>query len=73
MIQELKTYVCDHTPKDDDILEAMKIVKNDGCVVRILWNVKYSGTKYSGTYDVLVANDSTLESVKAQLPKIYPI
>jgi hypothetical protein len=68
MIQELKTYMCDHTPKDDDILEAMKIVKNDNCVVKILWNVKYSGT-----YDVLVANDSTLESVKAQLPKIYPI
>ena len=36
MIQELKTYLCDHTPKDDDILEAMKIVKNDGCVAMIL-------------------------------------
>lgn len=68
MIQELKTYLCDHTPKDDDILEAMKIVKNDNCVVKISWHIKYSGT-----YDVVIANDSTLESVKAQIPKIYPI
>ena len=63
MIQELKTYVCDHIPKDD-ILEVMRIIKNDNCVVRILWNFNYSET-----YDVLIANDSTLESVKRTITK----
>ena len=68
MIQELKTYMCNHIPNDDDILEAMRIVKINDCVVRILWTVMYSGT-----YDVLIAQDSTLDSVKAQLPKVYPV
>lgn len=68
MIQELKTYICDHTPKDEDILEAMDIVKRDRCIVMIKWNVAYSGS-----YHVIVAFDFTLESVKEQLPKLYPI
>lgn len=68
MIQELKTYICDQIPADADILNAIKIVQEGRFVMRLLWNVEYSGT-----YDVIVAHDSTLESVKAQMPTIYPV
>ena len=68
MIARLKTYLCNRTPEDDDILQAMEIVKHDHCFVKILWSIPYSGTYY-----VIVSFDSTLEYVKEQIPKIYGI
>lgn len=68
MIQEIKTYVCDTIPKDDDILKAIDIVRNEHILIKLQWYVEYSGT-----YHVVIAHDSTIESVKAQMPKIYPI
>lgn len=68
MIQELKTYICDTVPKDDDILKAMDIVKKEHVVIKLQWYVTYSGT-----YNVVIAQDSTIESVREQMPKIYPI
>jgi hypothetical protein len=67
MIQECKTYLCDY-PKDEDILEAMEIVKRDNCVIKLQWNIPHSGT-----YFAIVAHDSTLESVKKQIPRVYGI
>ena len=66
MIQEVRTYICDGTPSDEDIKEAISIVQREGVVIRLQWHVKYSGT-----YFATVAYDSTLESVKAQIPKVY--
>lgn len=68
MIQETKTYVCDTIPTDDDILKAMDIVKKEHIIIKLLWYVEYSGT-----YNAVIAHNSTLESVKAQIPKIYTI
>lgn len=68
MIQELKTYICDQIPTDTDILGAIEIVKQGGFCMKLLWNVEYSGT-----YHVIIAHNSTLESVKAQMPTIYPV
>ena len=68
MIEELKTYICDRIPTDDDILQAMVIVKKERVVIKLMWNVLYSGT-----YHVSIAHDSSLESVKAQMQTIYPV
>lgn len=68
MIQELKTYICDGIPTDADILSAIELVKQGGFCIKLLWYVEYSGT-----YHVIIAHDSTLESVKEQMPTIYPV
>lgn len=66
MIQEVRTYICDGTPSDEDIKEAIDIVQREGFIIRLRWHVRYSGT-----YFATVACDSTLESVKAQIPRVY--
>lgn len=68
MIQELKTYICNTVPKDDDILKAIDIAKNEHVLIKLQWHVNYSGT-----YHVVISQDSTIESVREQMPKIYPI
>ena len=68
MIQEVRIYLSDGEPKEEDILKAIDIVKRDGCLIRLQWHMEYSGM-----HEVIVAHDSTLESVKAQLPKFYPV
>lgn len=67
MIQECKTYLCEG-PTDEEIQEALNIVKRDHIVIKLMWHVPHSGT-----YHAMVAFDSTLESVKAQIPKVYGI
>lgn len=67
MIQELKTYLCgEGTPTDADIQEAIDIVKRDGTVIKLMWNIRHSGT-----YSAFVAGNSTIESVRAQMPRVY--
>ena len=68
MIQELKTYICDQIPTDGDILGAIEIVRKGHFIMKLLWNVEHSGT-----YHAVISHDSTLESVKAQMPTIYPV
>ena len=68
MIQELKTFICDAIPSDEDILQSIDLVKNGDFAIKLLWNVPYSGT-----YHVIISYNSTLESVKQQMPEIYPI
>ena len=67
MIQEVKVYWCDH-PKDEDITEAMQIAKDNNCIVRLEWFVKYSGH-----YAARITPESTMEDVKKQIPKVYGI
>ncbi len=68
MIQEMKIYVCDTVPTDDDISTSIDIARNEHILIKLLWYVEYSGT-----YHAVIAHDSTIESVKAQMPKIYPV
>ena len=68
MLTEVKTFKCDfdHTPSDDDILECIELAKKYDCVIELTWCLKWSGH-----YSRYVYKDSTLESVKDTLPKIY--
>lgn len=68
MIQEVKNYKCDSTPNEQDIQQAINISKSNGCLINLYW-IK----PYSGKYSVMIHPDSTVESIKAQLPKFYPI
>jgi hypothetical protein len=68
MIQELKTYACDGIPTDEDIQQAIDIAQRDGCLIKLSWYVKHSGN-----YSAIIAHDSTLESVRAQMPRVYGI
>ena len=68
MIQECRIYVCDGIPLDEDIFKAIEIVQQNKCLIRLEWFVPYSGH-----YHAMVALDSTLESVKKQIPRVYGI
>ena len=68
MIQECKTYLCDGIPSDSDIEDALNIAKHDNCKVKLVWQVPYSGIYY-----VIVEQESTLKSVKAQVPRMYGV
>ena len=67
MIQEVKTYICEY-PFDKEIQEALNIAKRDNITIKLQWHVKYSGT-----YHAIIASDSTIESVKKQIPKVYGV
>ena len=68
MLKEIKHYECDNVPKDEDILQGMEIAKENNCIVTIQWFVPYSGT-----YTVSISDGSTLDDVKAKMPKVYGI
>ena len=68
MIQEVRIYICDNVPSKEDIEEAISIVKREKFIIKLMWNVRYSGT-----YHAMVAKDSTYESVRAQMPKVYGV
>lgn len=58
MIRELKTYLCDFIPSDEDIQQAIDIAKRDDCWVKLYW------IRYTGESQVLITKDSHLEVVK---------
>ena len=62
----LKTYVCDSTPKNEEIALAIETAKREDCFVRMEWFVKYNGW-----YSIMIDNCSELEDVKSKLPKCY--
>ena len=68
MIQELKTYICSNSPTDEDINQALAIVKDQSFIIKFKWFVRYSGW-----YEATVKNEMTFEQVKEQIPKIYGI
>lgn len=70
MITEIKEFTCefDHTPKDDDILEAISLAKKYECIIKLSWTLKWSGNYYR-----LITSESKFEDVKNSLPKIYGI
>lgn len=68
MIKEVRTYWCDGQPQDEDIQKGLDIAKTDKCIVNIRWTVHWSGV-----FTVSMNEESTVEEVKEQLPKGYPV
>ncbi len=66
MLTEVKEYMCDTAPKDDDLLVAMSFAKAYHCIIKITWVMKWSGR-----YSVLVNKEDSLEDIKSRLPKLY--
>ena len=69
MIQELKTYICPNgQPTDDDIKQALEIVKGQPFIIELKWFVNYSGW-----YNVSIKDGMTLDEIKDKFPKFYAI
>ena len=69
MIREVKVYVCPGgQPLDDDIKQALEIVKGQPFIIELKWFVNYSGW-----YGATLKDGTTLEEVKAQFPKYYAV
>lgn len=68
MLTEVKEYACEYNvaPKDDDLILAMNIAKENHCIVKITWVMKWSGH-----YSIFVQESDSFEEVKARLPKVY--
>ena len=67
MITEIKHYYCDNTPSDTDIIEGMNIAKENQCRVTIHW------FKWGWEYTVTIDENSSLDDVKKQIPRVYGI
>jgi len=65
MITEIKHYYCDKIPSNMDILEGIDIAKEKQCRVTIHWFVL--GWEYIATID----ENSSIDDVKKQIPKVY--
>ena len=62
----VKEFLCDNTPTDSELIESLKIVESENCVVKLKWFVKWSGW-----YRLLIRSGMTLEDCKSKLPKVY--
>ena len=62
----LKTYVCECTPKDEEITSAIETAKREDCFVRLEWFVKYNGW-----HNIMLDKNSDIETTKSKLPKCY--
>lgn len=66
-MKTLKQYYCESNPTDEEINQALEIVKTENnCVVLLHWFVDYNGW-----HRILVDGSKTLEELKNRLPKIY--
>lgn len=66
MLKKVDIYWCDSTPQDNDINEILSLVNEKDIIVRVEWFVRYSGH-----YSFIADKDSTYESIKKQIPRIY--
>ena len=65
----IKEYLCDHsTPSDEEIMECLKIVNNEDCIVKLTWFFPYNGW-----HKLFVERGMTFEECKDKLPKCYGI
>ena len=69
MMQEVKIYRNDRSPIIEDIQRCIDIAKENDCVVRLEWFIKWSGK-----YSVQVNSKSNAEDVYVhEVPKVYGI
>ena len=66
LIEDYDCGVC--SPSDEEIREAIRIAESKGCVVRLNWNIPYSGQ-----YSRKVYPGDLFETIKDRLPKIYGV
>ena len=66
MLKKVEIYRCDDSPGDEEINEVLYMVKRKNIVIRVEWFVKWSGH-----YSFIADKDSTYESIKQQIPRIY--
>ena len=65
----IKEYLCDYsTPSDDEIMECLKIVNNEDCIVKLTWFFPYNGW-----HKLFVKRGMTFEECEKKLPKCYGI
>lgn len=64
----IKTFRCESKPTQQEILEAIKIAKEDKCIVELKWFVAYSGN-----YSITISAEETFEGIVNKLPKKYPV
>ena len=71
MIKKIVTYKCFNpggfgSPNDEDILECIKIAKDEGVIIELKWYIKWSGW-----YSLYISEDNTLEECKDKIPRCY--
>lgn len=68
-MKEIKQYMCDGTiPTNNEILECIDIAKKENCIIKLTWIFPHSGT-----YNLQICGDETLEEIESKLPKCYPV
>ena len=70
MLKEVKTYLIDglnETPSLDDVKQCVEIAKENNCVVKLEWIMKWSG-HYSR---YIWADDDPQEFYDNKLPQLY--
>lgn len=69
-MKKLLQYICDYdyVPNDDEIKECLRIANEKHCVIRLEWNVRYSGR-----FQMTIREEMTLEECKQRLPKVYGV
>lgn len=68
-MKQIKEYLCDNgTPSDTEIMECLEIVKNEDCIVKLIWFFPYNGW-----HKRYIKKDMTFEEVKDSLPKVYGV
>lgn len=73
MIREVKTYKCEGTPSDTDIVEALDIVhqaekEDNHIILELKWFVPYSGN-----YKIQITEEDNIKTVRAKIPKTYGV
>lgn len=69
MLREVKTYRNDRSPIIEDIQRCIDIAKENDCVVRLEWYIKWSGN-----YHIYIDSKSNAEHVYIhEVPKVYPV
>lgn len=63
----IKYFMCENTPNDKDICEAMDLVEKEDCVVVIKWIV------FKSTYLMTIRKGMTFDECRIQIPTVYGI
>lgn len=67
MLKPIKTFYAGAVPTLDDWYEAVRIAKEDACVVELRW----LPSTYAGYYHEYVFEDSDPDKLDEKTPKVY--
>lgn len=66
MLTEIKHYMCDRKPEDQDLIDAMIIARDKKCIVRIMWNERGYGQLH-----ININENTSLTEAKRKVWKKY--